>query len=170
MTATKPQLIDCPRCTGQGNLSHFAHVSNGVCFLCGGRGRLELKRLLSQKGTLQMVVFKATPARVGIVPKQYDGAGRKRHLPSGQASVSVSCMGKHGTEWSRTWQLDEISAEQCDALRQLFRSFVASGRRVQVNFRNNFFWEQQPYARVWNPTDWDRTHGRYLLMGDGAAC
>lgn len=29
--------IECPRCNGKGNLSHFSHINNGVCFLCEGR-------------------------------------------------------------------------------------------------------------------------------------
>lgn len=28
--------IDCPKCNGDGGLAHFAHVQNGICFMCKG--------------------------------------------------------------------------------------------------------------------------------------
>ena len=28
--------IDCPKCCGDGGFAHFAHVQNGICFMCKG--------------------------------------------------------------------------------------------------------------------------------------
>ena len=30
------EMVDCPRCTGQGGFKHLAHVYGGVCFKCMG--------------------------------------------------------------------------------------------------------------------------------------
>lgn len=30
------KLVDCPRCSGKGGFVQFAHVENGICFLCKG--------------------------------------------------------------------------------------------------------------------------------------
>lgn len=36
---------DCPRCVnGTGRISAFSHVKGGICFKCGGRGKITLKR------------------------------------------------------------------------------------------------------------------------------
>ncbi|MDR7086828.1 hypothetical protein J2X11_001667 [Aeromicrobium panaciterrae] len=32
----------CPRCAGSGHLPHYNHVAEGVCFLCGGSGRVSV--------------------------------------------------------------------------------------------------------------------------------
>jgi hypothetical protein len=37
-TTTK---VDCSKCSGRGNLS-WTRVANGVCFVCGGAGKLEV--------------------------------------------------------------------------------------------------------------------------------
>ena len=37
--------IECPRCSGTGVLPHFAHVENGVCFLCDGKKTIEVRDL-----------------------------------------------------------------------------------------------------------------------------
>lgn len=158
------QVVECPKCTGQGRFEHFAHIADGVCFLCGGARQIEIRKLMGGKKTLSMVVWKACPTRTGRVPAGYDDAG-KTLTAKGQEStvVSISCQGRNGTEWTRSWDLSE-QPERADALRSTFRNFIAQGRRVQVNFRSSFFWEREPYAQVWNGSEWDRAYGNYAIM------
>jgi len=35
-------LHDCDKCNGRGEV-HWKHVDNGICFKCGGSGRLDYK-------------------------------------------------------------------------------------------------------------------------------
>lgn len=35
---TEFYTITCGRCGGSGGMSHYAHIDNGVCYGCGGRG------------------------------------------------------------------------------------------------------------------------------------
>lgn len=32
--------VNCSRCHGQGNIGHYRHVAHGVCFRCGGAGKV----------------------------------------------------------------------------------------------------------------------------------
>ena len=34
----------CPKCNGTGILSHYAHIASGVCFDCGGAGKISFKQ------------------------------------------------------------------------------------------------------------------------------
>jgi len=38
--ATKRQLRTCPRCNGDGNISAYSHIENGICFRCKGEGKI----------------------------------------------------------------------------------------------------------------------------------
>jgi RecJ-like exonuclease len=38
--SAKPSTYACDRCGGKGHIDHWAHVANGVCFACGGSGKL----------------------------------------------------------------------------------------------------------------------------------
>jgi RecJ-like exonuclease len=33
--------IECPRCNGKGTIKAYGHVLGGVCFMCGGSGKVE---------------------------------------------------------------------------------------------------------------------------------
>jgi DnaJ-class molecular chaperone len=35
-------LVTCGRCNGKGKLSAYSNVRGGVCFNCGGAGRVEM--------------------------------------------------------------------------------------------------------------------------------
>lgn len=37
--------IECPRCSGTGELPHFKHVDGGVCFLCDGEKTIEASEI-----------------------------------------------------------------------------------------------------------------------------
>lgn len=41
-------MVKCHRCDGQGTLPELLHVQNGVCFVCGGTGRLATTEELVQ--------------------------------------------------------------------------------------------------------------------------
>jgi hypothetical protein len=32
--------VDCPKCNGEGGITHYAHVQNGVCFSCKGTKKI----------------------------------------------------------------------------------------------------------------------------------
>lgn len=32
---------DCPRCKGKGYLDAYLHIAHGICFKCGGNGKIE---------------------------------------------------------------------------------------------------------------------------------
>ncbi|MEA3339209.1 MAG: hypothetical protein U9R15_04520 [Chloroflexota bacterium] len=36
------KTITCPRCDGQGTIAEFAHIDNGLCYLCNGIGSIEI--------------------------------------------------------------------------------------------------------------------------------
>ena len=38
--SAKPVTYACDRCGGNGRIDHWSHVANGVCFACGGSGKL----------------------------------------------------------------------------------------------------------------------------------
>jgi uncharacterized phage protein len=40
----------CPRCQGTGHIDHYLHVAHGVCFKCGGSGKVEIKKAPSSDG------------------------------------------------------------------------------------------------------------------------
>jgi hypothetical protein len=42
-------LSDCPKCSGKGGISHFAHVQLGICFLCKGSKQTYSYRTDAQK-------------------------------------------------------------------------------------------------------------------------
>lgn len=35
---TKPTVNCCPKCNGEGRISHYQHIKSGECFLCNGTG------------------------------------------------------------------------------------------------------------------------------------
>jgi len=35
--------LPCPRCSGDGIIQEFAHIDDGVCYMCGGEGTTYLK-------------------------------------------------------------------------------------------------------------------------------
>lgn len=43
--------IDCPKCNGYGGLDHFAHVQNGICFMCKGTKKTFSYNCPEQKNT-----------------------------------------------------------------------------------------------------------------------
>lgn len=44
-SATKTRLVNCPKCSGSGNLTAFGHIASGRCFTCGGAGKLETNQM-----------------------------------------------------------------------------------------------------------------------------
>ena len=40
-SADRKVRVKCHNCAGAGRIAHFSHVNNGVCFTCGGSGKLE---------------------------------------------------------------------------------------------------------------------------------
>ena len=45
-------IATCPKCDGSRNIEAFGHIASGVCFCCGGTGKIrvktELRRTLSE--------------------------------------------------------------------------------------------------------------------------
>ena len=39
-TATATKTTACPRCSGKGNIPEYGFIAEGVCFRCGGSGRV----------------------------------------------------------------------------------------------------------------------------------
>lgn len=37
--------VTCPRCGGTGYIPVFRHINDGICFLCGGTGKVALSKL-----------------------------------------------------------------------------------------------------------------------------
>lgn len=45
MTAqTTARMTECDRCNGNGTIRGYSHVQGGVCFKCGGTGKVATKR------------------------------------------------------------------------------------------------------------------------------
>ena len=36
----KTEVLDCPKCRGDGFIPGFAHISEGICFQCKGSGKI----------------------------------------------------------------------------------------------------------------------------------
>lgn len=52
--------IECPRCGGQGVITEYLHVKEGVCFLCWGDG------ILYDDNSPKLAAIKAIQARMEI--------------------------------------------------------------------------------------------------------
>lgn len=58
--------VDCPKCNGEGGIIHFAHVQNGVCFMCGGT-----KTIFSYNHPDQKTLNKKFKERIQLLERSY---------------------------------------------------------------------------------------------------
>lgn len=42
-------LVDCPKCCGKGNIPAFSGIAGGICFRCGGEGKVEYRKVRINK-------------------------------------------------------------------------------------------------------------------------
>lgn len=47
MTAKAQKQINCPRCDGTGHIPEYFNIRDGLCFKCGGSGKVNAPRPLS---------------------------------------------------------------------------------------------------------------------------
>jgi RecJ-like exonuclease len=64
------QMIDCPRCEGQGHIHEYAMIADGICFKCGGTGKVNapVARKMSAK---QEAAKAAREARIQAEAAEY---------------------------------------------------------------------------------------------------
>ena len=65
------QTVKCLKCAGAGEIGHYRHYADGVCFECKGAGVVTLKPERKAPVTLRTIDRRYVAARVGFV---YDGA------------------------------------------------------------------------------------------------
>ncbi len=43
------KCFDCPRCEGKGEIAAFRNVAGGVCFRCGGSGKVATRPMVAKR-------------------------------------------------------------------------------------------------------------------------
>lgn len=106
----------CVNCRGTGRVDHFAHIDNGICYACGGKG-------------------KTTPGKV-IIETQAEKAWAIFHQMDELANTSRGGYTAQQIEDNRMWLIRQIE-KQADMERvtaSLMASYTAAVDRV--NKRN----------------------------------
>lgn len=111
MTTTTTKTATCPKCSGTGNLRHFAHVDNGRCFTCAGAGVVEIRPSTHR----ELSSFDLERAR-GEFRSSY------RNIRSGAFTAAEVWEGWTGEDGQR-WTVDAM-IETLDAIgaRETFRA------------------------------------------------
>lgn len=65
-----PAQIDCPRCGGTGHIPEYAMISDGVCFKCGGSGKVNAPKV-RKPSAKQIAAKEARDARIKAEAEQY---------------------------------------------------------------------------------------------------
>jgi len=78
-------IVDCPRCNGEGGIVEFAHVSNGICFLCKGSKQTYSYRTPKQQNLNRLIKEQILElSKRLVVPQEIIiefGTNPKHHTP-----------------------------------------------------------------------------------------
>jgi hypothetical protein len=130
--STAPKSLTCAKCDGTGKILGFAHIADGVCFACGGTGRLaQDPKMTNAKWYRQRVSLARANAEICM-----DAAGRgEESRVEHYAAMLVGELFKLGTVGARE-VLDHVAggrwydSHEC-AWRQL-DSATASALRARI--------------------------------------
>jgi len=62
-----PRTMPCPRCAGKGQIPGYGHVLGGVCFKCGGSGKVPFRAVSTKPKWAVSAVLRETGERVSPV-------------------------------------------------------------------------------------------------------
>ena len=79
----------CPKCFGTGHLSHFAHINNGDCYMCGTVGTVNARQATVQQAT-HRAAHKTIKTSLGDAVIMRHGAGFRADFEGGAAWFDIA--------------------------------------------------------------------------------
>ena len=119
----------CPRCDGAGFLPSFTHIENGVCFKCGGKGKVNyLPKDSLNLDVCDTFVFlinhrHRTPSFAQF--SLWDKSPDKPSFGTGNVCVQTYIDTPYGGSWETNNKT--ISQKDLSVLREEYKNLICSG-------------------------------------------